>query len=79
MSWNEHDITLVEEKYRQIVQILLDYEESLSDGYKYYCEFNASEQAKEYYKDDYILATLVEIAKEILGENREQDIRNMWT
>lgn len=64
----EHQISLVDEKYRHIVEVLLKYEENLSDGYKYYCEFAASQQAYEKYNGDDALAVLVEIAKEILGE-----------
>ena len=64
----EHNLGLVDEKYRHIVKVLLSWEDSLSDGYKYYCEFVASEQAEKHYNNNYTLAALVEIAKEILGE-----------
>jgi len=70
----EHDLSLVDEKYRRIVSILLSWEDSLSDGYGYYCEAVASEQANEFYKDDEVLATLVEIAKEILGEENAYSV-----
>ena len=66
-----HDLNLVDEKYRSIVQILLDWEDSLSDGYYFYCEHIACEQGHEKYDDDYVLGALVEIAKEILGEKDE--------
>lgn len=70
-NYIKHELDLVDEKYRHIVKVLLSWEDSLTDGYKYYCEHVASEQAEKYYGGNYILGALVEIAKEILGEKNE--------
>lgn len=63
-----HNLNLVDIKYRNIVIILLSHEEQLSDGYKYYSEYAYDEEAEKYYNGDYVLATLVHIAQEILGD-----------
>ena len=63
-----HNLNLIDDKYRHIVEVLLDWEDSLSDGYYFYCDYVATEQAHEKYDDDYVLSALVEIAKEILEE-----------
>ena len=51
----EHELSIVEEKYRHIVSVLLKRENILSDGYEFYC-------------GDEVIVALEKIAKEILGE-----------
>ena len=63
-----HDLSIVEEKYRHIVSVLLEWQDSLSDGYGWYCEFATLKQDHDKYQGDKVVAALVEIAKEILGE-----------
>jgi hypothetical protein len=63
------DLSNVDTNLKPIVETLLDYEESLSDGYGYYlyrCGFMASEQAHERHNDDYVVAALEEIARVIM-------------
>lgn len=63
----QHDLELVKDKRaRAIVEILLRHQDKLSDGYGYYCEYLASEEAAEFYNDDRVLAALAVIAEEIL-------------
>jgi hypothetical protein len=62
----KRDLSNVDTNLKPIVETLLDYEESLSDGYGYYCEFMASEQAHERHNDDYVVAALEEIARVIM-------------
>lgn len=71
LSSRRHDLSLVPEKYLHIVKVLLKWEDSLTDGYVYYCEYAVRDEAEKYYKGDETLATLVEIAKEILGESED--------
>ena len=51
----EHDLSNIDEKLKPIVQILLDYEDSLSDGYMFYCGYDYES----------VLSHLEEIAGEI--------------
>jgi hypothetical protein len=63
---HRYNLDLVDKKYRKIVEILIDNEEYLSDGYKFYCGYVCSEEAEKKYGGDEALAILVKIAKEIL-------------
>lgn len=67
----KHDLTLIPEKYRHIVAVLLKYQNNLSDGYGYYAGFDAWNLAHERYNGDNVLAILVMVAQEILGEGVE--------
>ena len=69
-----HDLSTVADHLRPTVKILLDYQDSLSDGYKYYCEFMASEQAHERHNDDLVVAALEEIAREIFESSIATEI-----
>ena len=60
------DLSNVEERLKPIVETLLEYESSLSDGYGYYCEFMASEQAHERHDGDLVIGALEEIARVIM-------------
>ena len=62
----KHDLTNVENRLKPIVEILLSHEGILSDGYKYYCEYFASEQAHEKHNGDLVVAALEEIARKIM-------------
>ena len=62
----KHNIDNVEERLKPIVRVLLDCEDTLSDGYGYYCDFFASEQAHEKHNDDLVVAALEEIARKIM-------------
>ena len=62
-----HDLSTVEPRLRHAVEILLAHEDILSDGYKYYCEYFASEQAHERHGGDLVVGALEEIVREILG------------
>ena len=63
---HKRNIENVEERLKPIVMVLQDCEDSLSDGYKYYCEFFASEQAHEKHDGDLVVAALEEIARQIM-------------
>jgi hypothetical protein len=52
MSAEDYDLSGVDEKYRPIVEILLEREKKLSDGY-------------DFYSDD-VIETLSQVAEEIL-------------
>lgn len=62
-----HDEALahVPDHLRPIVEVLLKNEDNLSDGYGYYCEYLASEEAGEFYQGNLVIATLAKIANEI--------------
>ena len=62
----KRNIENVEERLRPIVMVLQDHEEVLSDGYGYYCEYFASEQAHEKHDGDLVVTALEEIARRIM-------------
>ena len=62
----ERRLSTVEPRLRQAVGILLSHEDTLTDGYGYYCEYFASEQADERHNDDLVVAALEVIAREIV-------------
>jgi len=62
----KRNIENVEERLKPIVMVLQDHEEVLSDGYGYYCEYFASEQAHEKHDGDLVVAALEEIARKIM-------------
>jgi hypothetical protein len=62
-----HNLNLVSEKHRKIIEILLSWEERLSDGYEFYCEHGHLEDDMLRYNNDVVLLTLSEIAEEILN------------
>ena len=66
-----HDLSTVADHLHPIVAILLDKQDILSDGYGYYCEYFASEQAHERHNDDLVVAALEEIAREIFEKLQE--------
>ena len=67
-----YNLTSVEERLKPIVEILVNHQDDLSDGYGYYCEYFASEQAHERYDGDLVVAALEEIAREIMERIDEQ-------
>jgi hypothetical protein len=69
----KRNIENVEERLKPIVMVLQDHEEVLSDGYRYYCEYFASEQAHERHSDDLVVAALEEIARRIMDKLDEQN------
>jgi hypothetical protein len=62
---SEHNLSLVPAKYRAVVAVLLEREDSLSDGYDFYCEFASSEETKAKCEGDFVLAALIELAQEL--------------
>ena len=63
------DLSLVDEEYLHIVQVLLEHEDWLSDGYGYYMPtFHLEDEAEANYEGNVILAGLVHIARKIQGE-----------
>ena len=69
----KRNIDNVEDRLKPIVMVLQDHEEVLSDGYKYYCEYFASEQAHEKHDDDLVVAALEEIARRIMEKLDERE------
>ena len=67
----KHNLDVVDEKYRHIVEVLLSYEDVLSDGYKYYCDAWPTSDELKRFENDAVLCALVDVAKEILGEDVE--------
>lgn len=64
----DHNLSLVEPEYRPIVKILLEWEDLLSDDFLAYCESSMPENPY----NDWVLTTLVEIAKDI--QNARMDL-----
>ena len=62
-------IALTPERYKKIVEVLLDWESSLSDGYKDYCQYCVNMDFFPEFKDDYVLGTLITMAQEMIDEN----------
>ena len=69
-----HDLSTVADHLRPTVKILLEHQESLSDGYKYYCEYFASEQAHERHNGDLVVGALEEIARQIFESKADKEI-----
>ena len=69
---HKRNIDNVEERLKPIVQVLQDHEEVLSDGYGYYCEYFASEQAHERHNGDLVVGALEEIARRIMAKLDER-------
>ena len=67
----KHNLEVIDEKYRHIVEVLLSYEDVLSDGYKYYCDVWPTSDELNKFENDAVLCALVDVAKEILGEDVE--------
>jgi 3-deoxy-D-manno-octulosonate 8-phosphate phosphatase KdsC-like HAD superfamily phosphatase len=68
----KRNIENVEDRLKPIVMVLQDCEEVLSDGYGYYCEYFASEQAYEKHDGNLVVAALEEIARRIMEKLDEQ-------
>jgi len=62
-------IALTPERYKKIVEVMLDWESSLSDGYKDYCEYCVDMDLYPEFEDDYVLGTLIAMAQEMIDDN----------
>ncbi|MCP5016857.1 MAG: hypothetical protein GY938_16555 [Ketobacter sp.] len=63
---SHYKIYLIDEPYQSAATVILDYEDELSDGFLYHCSSEMSDEDRDRYGGDPVLATVARMAKEIV-------------